>query len=72
MRREDKKRVSPRLKVRLPSGYYLDAVLGGYRLFFSHSEGIYGRMTAMVAAFTPDSTAQEIEAAARAHSNEEA
>ena len=65
MRREDKNRVPPRLKVHLPAGYHLEAVPGGYNLFFSYSVGL-GRMTEIAATFPSGSTVQEIEAAARA------
>lgn len=65
MRREDKRRVPPRLKARLPAGYHLEAVPDGYMLYHSYPFGA-GRMTELVCGFTPDSTREEIEAVARA------
>ena len=66
MRREDKNRVPPRLKVSLPAGYHLEAVPDGYRLYFSYRLGV-GRMTELVCGFTADSSIQEIEAVANDH-----
>lgn len=65
MRREDKNRLPPRLKVSLPPGYHLEAVPDGYQLYFSYPVGT-GRMTDLVCGFTADSTREEIEAVARA------
>ena len=65
MRREDKRRVPPRLKVKLPPGYHLEAVPDGYCLYFSYPVGV-SRMTNLVCGFTADCTGQEIEAVARA------
>jgi plasmid replication initiation protein len=66
MRREDKNRVPPRLKVKLPAGYHLEAVPDAYALYVScRVQG--GRMTDLVYRFAIDSPIQEIEAVAEAH-----
>lgn len=64
MRREDKNRVPPRLKVRLPPGYHLEAIPDGYCLYHSWPVGA-GRMTRLVCGFTANSTREEIEEVAR-------
>ena len=56
----------PRLKLSLPPGYHLEAVPGSYQLYFRYRL-VVGRMSRFVYGFTADSTAQEIEAAAREH-----
>mgnify|MGYP001596136036 CR=1 FL=1 len=66
MRREDKNRVPPRLKVALPQGYHLEAIPDAYALYVSRKVGP-GRLTTLVCGFTADSTGQEVEAAATAH-----
>jgi len=66
MRREDKRRMPQRLKVKLPPGYHVEAVPDGYNLYASYaSEG--GRFTRLVSGFAACSTIQEIEAIANTH-----
>ena len=66
MRREDKRRVPPRLKVKLPPGYHLEAVPDGYTLYVSYAVPA-GRLTTLVCGFTTGSTIQEVETVAEAH-----
>ena len=42
MRREDKNKLPPRLKVKLPGGYYLERYPGGYSLYRTETWGAHG------------------------------
>ena len=60
MRREDKRWVPPRLKVKLPPGYHLKAIPDGYALYVSYPFGV-GRMTKLIAGFSASISVQDIE-----------
>ncbi len=66
MRKEDKVRLPPKLKVKLPRGFQIEEVPEQYALYFSYpvvgkDHKPVGTMTDLVATFSGDSTAQEIE-----------
>lgn len=66
MRREDKNRLPPRLKVRLPPGYHLERVPDAYCLYLKVGFPLgTRRMTTLVYSFPADSTNQEIEGMAQ-------
>ena len=70
MRREDKRRLPPRLKLALPPDYVLKRDITGYQLYLRQSFGP-GVMTRLVAAFFADTTAGEMEDYALSHSRRE-
>ena len=67
MRREDKRRLPPRLKLNLPPGYHVERSAEGYQLYHCQPWGP-GMMTRLVAAFTRDVAPGELEDYALAHS----
>lgn len=66
MRREDKNKLPPRLKLTLPQGYSVERSVEGYQLYYSFPWGP-GTMTRIVAGFTKDTTPGVIEDYAREH-----
>ena len=60
MRREDKRRLPPRLKLDLPPAYHVERSTTGYQLYVRWPWGVAGTMTKLVAAFTRDTPAGEI------------
>lgn len=66
MRKEDKRQIPPRLKVRLPEGFHLERRPREYVLYFSypvvdsghHQKGV---MTDLVCVFTADTSVDEIQ-----------
>ena len=68
MRREDKRRLPPRLKLHLPAGYHVTRDITGYQLYVRWPWGVFGSMTQLVAAFTKDTADGEIEDYALSHS----
>lgn len=70
MRREDKNKLPPRLKLALPQGYRVERSIDGYALYYSFPWGP-GTMTRLVASFTKDTTPGELEDYALSHSMRE-
>lgn len=60
MRREDKRRMPPLLRVHLPPGYHLERVPDGFVLYVSYLAG-GGQITRLVRGFPATATAAEIE-----------
>jgi hypothetical protein len=60
MRKEDKVRLPPKLKVKLPRGFYLERKPGKYLLYVTYH---YRQVTMhdLVGIFTSDTSAEEIE-----------
>ena len=62
MRREDKNKLPPRLKLKLPDGYFLERYPGGYGLYRTKTWGAHGgTMTTMVMPFKADTPPNIIE-----------
>ena len=70
MRREDKRRLPPRLKLDLPPAYHVERNITGYQIYLRQAGGP-GTMTRLVAAFTKDTAAGEMEDYALSHSRNE-
>ena len=68
MRREDKRRLPPRLKLTLQPDYVVKRDITGYQLYIRQPWGP-GTMTTLVAAFTKDTAPGEIEAYAQDHAD---
>ena len=67
MRREDRRRLPPRLKLELPPDYVVKRSVTGYQLYLRQPWGP-GVMTRLVAGFTHDTAPGELEDYALAHS----
>ena len=68
MRREDKYKLPPRLKLKLPAGYHVERSIEGYQLYLRQPFGIFGTTTTLVAAFFRDTAPGEMEDYALSHS----
>lgn len=74
MRKEDKLRLPPRLKLTLPPSYHVERSVLGYHLCIQEIQEAWGSrisLTRLVAAFTRDTAAGEIEDYAISHSRRE-
>ena len=70
MRREDKRRLPPRLRLKLPPAYHVERSVTGYALYRRDPFGP-GTMLRLVCGFTKDTTPGEMEAYALSHSRKE-
>ena len=62
MRKEDRVRLPPPIKVKLPRGFYVERAPGCYHLYsVEPALGGQGKLHKLRGAFTADSTAEEIE-----------
>ena len=70
MRREDKRWVPPRLKVKLPPGYHLKAIPHGYALYVGYQLAPGGRLTTLICGFSAGTNVKVIEEAASIHAED--
>ena len=66
MRREDKRRMPPRLKLKLPPGYHLECGPDQYMLF-ADRDVHHGQLSVLVRTFEVNASPEEIKSAAGAH-----